>query len=72
MINTVEVLNTYKPILKQYTNVKLKAISSISSVNIFTIPSRIQDKDISSMFKGLLALLREKIQQEQSEKYLNL
>lgn len=72
MITSAKNLNSYRPFLKQQTVVKLKPLSSLDSVNIYALPSRIQDKDIMAMFKGLLNLLREKIQQEQTEKYLNL
>ena len=36
------------------------------------MPSRISDKDILSMFNGLLALLREKVEHDQMQKLLNL
>ena len=65
-------INKIKPILKQNILLKLKPILALNSVRIFTMPTRIQDNDITSMFKGLLSLLREKIQQEQTEKYLQL
>ena len=65
-------LNNFKPVLKQHTPIKLKPLSALEHVKIFAIPSRIQDKDITSLFKGLLTLLREKVQQEQTEKYLLL
>ena len=59
-------------ILKQPLHLKLKSLKALESINIFSMPSRVSDKDITAMFNGLLCLLREKIQQEQSEKYLRL
>ena len=58
--------------LKQCLQLKLSKIKRLESVDIFSMPSKINDKDISSMFNGLLRLLKEKIQQEQCEKYLRL
>lgn len=72
MINTAININNFKPILKQDILVKLKPLSTLEHIKIFAMPSRIQDKDITSLFKGLLTLLREKVQQEQTEKYLQL
>ena len=60
------------PIIKQKTSIKLKALSKLENINIFAIPTRIKDGDIKAMFNGLLALLGEKIKQEQTEKYLRL
>ena len=62
----------YHPILKQPINAKLIPLSKLESIKIFAMPTKIKDKDIIAMFKGLLALMREKNQQEQTEKYLNL
>ena len=62
----------YTPILKQNIFLQLKPLSKLESIKIFAMPTKIQDKDIVAMFKGLLALMREKNQQEQTEKYLNL
>ena len=72
MINLANTQPILTPKLKQRLQVKLKAINRIESINIFTMPTKIKDRDISAMFNGLLALLREKVQQEQSEKYLRL
>ena len=71
MINAIK-LTTIKPILKQNIKLTLKPLHNIESVNIFTMPSKIQDKDIIAMFKGVMGLMREKLQQEQTEKYLKL
>ena len=62
----------YNSILKQNLFLKLKPLSKLECIKIFAMPTKIQDKDILAMFKGLLALMREKNQQEQTEKYLNL
>ena len=59
-------------IIKQKTLIKLKALSKLEDINIFAMPTRIKDGDIKAMFNGLLALLGEKIKQEQTEKYLRL
>lgn len=72
MINSVHKLIKFKPILKQNYRLKLKPIKSLENINIFAMPSKIQDKDIIAMFKGVLNLMREKVQQEQTEKYLKL
>lgn len=72
MINPVHKSTKLKPILKQNFKLKLKPIKSLENINIFAMPSKIQDKDIVAMFKGVLNLMREKIQQEQTEKYLKL
>ena len=71
MINAIK-LTTIKPILKQNIKLTLKPLHNIESVNIFAMPSKIQDKDIIAMFKGVMGLMREKLQQEQTEKYLKL
>ena len=47
-------------------------MNKLEFINIFAIPSRINEHDIHSMFNGLISLIREKIQQEQTEKYLRL
>lgn len=62
----------HKSIIKQKIYLKLKPLSRLESINIFTMPTKIQDRDITAMFNGLLALLSEKIKQEQTEKYLRL
>lgn len=36
------------------------------------MPSKITNNDILAMFKGLLNLMREKLQQEQTAKYLDM
>ena len=71
MINVANKIQ-FKPILKQSYKLNLKPISKLENITIFTMPTKIKDKDILSMFKGLVMLLEEKAQQEQSEKYLNL
>lgn len=72
MIN-LAIKNSYMPILKQSTfSIKLKALKDLEYVRIFALPSKIKDRDIYAMFNGLIALLKEKIQQEQTEKYLQL
>ena len=60
------------PIVKQKILLKLKPMSKLESINIFTMPTIIKDADIKAMFNGLLSLLSEKIKQEQTEKYLRL
>ena len=71
MINTVKKL-LHKPTLKQYTRLKLKHIQKLENINIYTMPTRIRDNDIIAMFKGVVSLMREKIKQEQTEKFLSL
>lgn len=61
-----------KPILKQNIKFVLRPLNELKTVDIFAMPSRIQDNDIIAMFKGLLKLMQEKVQQEQTEKYLKL
>ena len=72
MINTANKLNKINPILKQKIFVKLKRIAKLENIHIFALPTKIQDKDIMAMFKGVLGLMREKAQQEQTEKFLML
>lgn len=72
MINTANKLTYLKPILKQNVRLVLKPLTKLENINIFAMPSRIQDADIISMFKGVMRLMREKIQQEQTEKFLTL
>ena len=64
--------NNYYPILKQKISVHLKPLNSLNSITIYSIPTRIKDRDIIAMFNGVSQLLREKIKQEYNEKYLNL
>ena len=64
--------NLHTSIIKQKALLKLKALSRLENINIFAMPTRIQDGDIKAMFNGLLALLSEKIKQEQTAKYLQL
>ena len=64
--------NLHTHIIKQQIRLKLKPLSQLENINIFAMPSRIKDCDIKAMFNGLLALLGEKIKQEQTEKYLRL
>jgi len=72
MINFA-IKNSYTPVLKQNIfYIKLKALKKLEYVRIFALPSKIKDRDINAMFNGLVALLKEKIQQEQIEKYLQL
>lgn len=59
-----------KAIIKQAYIVKLKPISGLHNVDIFCMPSKISNNDILAMFKGLLNLMREQLQQEQTAKYL--
>jgi len=61
-----------KPMLKHPIAIRLKSLPRLESINIFTMPSRIKDRDINAMFNGLIALIKEKVQQEQSERYLRL
>ena len=70
--NNLVMRNLHTPILKQKILFKLKPLSKLEDINIFAMPSRIKDGDIKAMFNGLLALLGEKIKQEQTEKYLRL
>ena len=72
MINTAKKLKIIKPILKQTFKLRLKALPSLENIKIFAIPTRIKDSDILAMFKGVISLIREKIQQEQTERFLNL
>ncbi len=61
-----------KPILKQKCTVALKPLDSLKNIDIFALPSKISEQDIMAMFKGVLSLMREKVKQEQTEKYLRL
>ena len=60
------------PILKQNIRLHLKGANLLEPIKIFAMPSTIKDRDIMAMFNGLLRLVKEKAQQEQCEKYLNL
>ena len=60
------------PIIKQAQSIKLSRVSRLESVNIFSIPNQIKNDDINAMFNGLLRLIKDTCQQEQSEKYLRL
>ena len=71
MIN-LAVKPSLKPILKQCQHFKLKSLNKLENINIFAMPTRIKDRDIQAMFSGLISLLKEKIKQEESEKYLRL
>ena len=71
MINTAKIIKI-KPILKQNIKLKLIPIKMLENINIFTLPSRIQESDIMAMFKGIMNLMREKIKQEQSQNFLAL
>lgn len=59
-----------KAIIKQGYDIKLKSVDRLENVDIFCMPSKITNNDIMAMFKGLLNLMREKLQQEQTSKYL--
>ncbi|MBO5910395.1 MAG: hypothetical protein J6Q15_02680 [Clostridia bacterium] len=72
MINVANKLIHVKPILKQNIKLTLKPLTNLEDIDIFAMPSRIQDNDIIAMFKGLMKLMREKIQQEQTQKFLTL
>ena len=61
-----------KYIINQKLNIKLRAIHELQPISIFTLPTRINDRDIAAMFKGLINLIREKIKQEQTESFLQL
>ena len=71
MINTLP-LTKFKPTVKQYIKLQLKPLAKLETISIFAMPSRINDKDIIAMFKGVLNLMREQIKQEQTEKFLQL
>ena len=71
MINSITILKI-KPLLKQKLSLHLKPLKKLENVHIFAMPTKIQDKDIIAMFKGVMSLMREKIQQEQTEKFLKL
>ncbi len=71
MLNIVNKLNI-KPFVKQPIYLKLKPMYKLESIHIFSMPTRIKDRDIKAMFNGLLGLLREKERQEQNEKYFQL
>ena len=72
MISSANKLNIFKPILKQKCKLILKPLNRLENIHIFAMPTKIQDKDIMAMFKGVINLMREKIQQEQTEKFLKL
>lgn len=61
-----------KAILKQNYILKLKPMAKLENIDIFCMPSKISNNDIMAMFKGLLNLMREKLQQEQTSKYLSM
>ena len=63
---------TVKPFLKQNVKLSLKPLAHLSNIDIFAMPTRIKDDDIVAMFKGLLRLVEEKVNQQQTEKYLKL
>ena len=71
-MKNLAVKHTSSAILKQHIHLNLKGLARLENINIFTIPSRIKTTDINAMFNGLLALLNEKVKQEQSEKYFQL
>ena len=53
-------------------NLNIKPIHNLQNVNIFAMPSKISNQDILAMFNGLMALMREKNEQDQMQKFLNL
>lgn len=61
-----------KLIIKQNCKLNLKPINKLEKLDIFCMPSKITNNDILAMFKGLLNLMREKLQQEQTAKYLDM
>lgn len=70
---SINPLNIYQPTIKQsISNLTCKSLHTLNNVTIFAIPTRINDKDILSMFKGLLSLISEKSHQQQTAKYLTL
>lgn len=66
------VVNHLIMIKQKVYNLNLKPLHSLQSVSIFSMPSRIRDKDILAMFNGLLALMREKNEQDNLQKFLKL
>ena len=72
MTNQTSTKPIVKPILKQHTKTRLKPLNKIEHINICTLPTKINDKDIMAMFNGIIRLVREKINQEQTEKFLKL
>ena len=71
MIN-LALTSHFTPIIKQPQHLKLRSLSRLDSVNIFSMPNRIKNSDITAMFNGLLQLVKENSRQEQNEKYLQL
>lgn len=61
-----------KSIIKQGYELHLKPLKQMEKLDIFCMPSRITNNDILAMFKGLLNLMREKLQQEQTARYLDM
>ena len=61
-----------KSIIKQDYKLRLKPLKQMEKLDIFCMPSKITNNDILAMFKGLLNLMREKLQQEQTAKYLDM
>lgn len=70
--NNLVMKHLHTSIIKQRLYLNLKPSSKLEDINIFALPSRIKDSDIKAMFNGLLALLEEKVKQDQTAKYLNL
>ena len=68
----IKVNPTIHPIIKQNMNLKLKPVNRLQHIDIFAMPSRIKDDDIIAMFKGIMRLMKEKIEQQYTEKYLKL
>ena len=53
-------------------NLSIKPIHKLQNINIFSMPSRISDKDVLAMFNGLLALIRKKNEQDHLQEFLTL
>lgn len=62
----------FNPVIKQRLDIKLKGLASLNHIHIFAMPTRIKNNDINAMFNGLMGLIKEKVAQEYSEKYLQL
>ena len=71
MLN-IKSLKIKQSILKQNLNVKLVPLKQLKNINIFLLPSKIKNSDINAMFGGVLSLFKQKIIQEQNEKYIRL
>ena len=47
-------------------------MDEVNEATGFLVSSKIKNRDITSMFNGLLTLVKEQARQEQNEKYLQL